>query len=77
MNSTQAQLNAKNFKIALLSKRLASSIAKKSRLRKVMILAEGKVKKQAYYLFKQLNLKATEAGNLNINIVLSGLLEDF
>ena len=42
-----------------------------------MSLAEEKIKKQTRCLFEQLDLEAAEASNLNINIILSGLLKDF
>ena len=64
-------------KIALLFKQLILLIIKKSRLRKVIILAEGKAKEQGHYLFKQLNLEIVEASNPNTSVVLSRLLEDF
>ena len=67
----------KKFKIALLFEQLILLIIKKFYLRKVMTLAEGKAKKQTRYLFKQLNLKTAEAGNPNINIILSRLLKNF
>ena len=77
MDSTQVQLNIKESKIALLSKQLISSIVKKFCLRKIIILAEGKIKEQTRYLSKQLNLKIIKTGNPNINIILSGSLENF
>ena len=77
MNLTQMQFDAEEFKIMFLFEQLASLIAKKSRLHKVMFLVEGKVKEQARCLFEQFNLKTMEASDPNTNIVLSKLLEDF
>ena len=77
MNSIQAQLKAEESKIALLLEQLASSIAKKSYLRKVMILTEGKVKEQACCLSEQLDLEIMKASDLNTSVILFGLLEDF
>ena len=42
-----------------------------------MTLAEGKAKEQTCCLSEQLDLEAVKTSNPNINIVLSGSLEDF